>query len=106
VRKKKKRVSEERPEYYARTVVVLRCVPANFDNPEGEPASVITLGHVKDGSVGPWVIDVPDSRKLAVGLLIALATNSDEFAQKLLDDHFAADDHGHFVWPDEPYQLW
>lgn len=93
----------ERPEFLARNVSVLNCTPGNCHHADGEPASIITLGHVLNDEINPWVISMHDSRLLVVSLLVVLATNDDDFAQRLLDQHFPADEDGTFKWPDQPY---
>ncbi len=46
-----------------------------------------------------------DSRLLVTKLLVALRDLDDDFAQKLLDDHFGADGDGDFIWPQTPKWL-
>lgn len=89
---------DERAEFTARPVCVLDCQPGNYDSPDGDPASIITLSD-RRGLVCPWAISAADSRLLAVKLLVSLASQGDEFAQKVLDDEFPADEQGHFIWP-------
>lgn len=98
----KKRRSGERPEFWASNVVLLNCMPGNYDGAKGEPAVIVTVG-TRSGDVSPLVLNLDDSQKLVAKLLVALATNDDKFAQFLLDKHFAADAKGHFKWPDRPY---
>lgn len=95
---------DERPEYYAVEVCLLDCAPGNFDHATGAPASVVTIGK-NDMSVEPLVFTIEDTKNLAVKALVSLATYDDRFAQRLLDDFFAADDQGRFIWPSEPYDL-
>jgi len=89
----------ERPEFYVRKVCLLNCTSGNLDSATGEPATIITLGSIKDASVNPLVLDMRDSRLLAVKLLVALATNHDEFARKVLDELFPSNEDGDFCWP-------
>jgi hypothetical protein len=71
--------------------------PANYDHDNGEPSTVITLAHVDD--IEPIVLSLDDSRRLAAQLLVALFTNDDEFAKKVLEAHFPHDKDGHYHWP-------
>ena len=90
---------KERPEYHAIPVVLLTSAPATFDHADGEPAAVVTIAR-KD-IIEPLVFNFADARKLAVAMLVVLATYDDEFAKKLLDHNFPADDDGNFKWPEE-----
>lgn len=94
-------IEDERAEFYVRTVSVMDCTPGNYDHAAGEPASIITLGNIKSGEINPWALSMRDSRLLAVKLLVALATNHDKFAQRVLDEQFAANEEGEFVWPND-----
>ena len=96
---------EERPTFHAVPVVVLNYMPCNYDHEDGEPASVLTVAR-QNLCIEPLVFSTGDTRKLITGALITLASYDDAFAQKLLDDHFAADSDGNFQWPDEPLPDW
>jgi hypothetical protein len=88
----------ERPEFHATEVSLMSVIPGNYDHAEGEKAVIVTMGK-KDMSIEQFVFSMDDGRTLVTKVLVALATYDDEFAQKLLDDHFTADNDGNFVWP-------
>ena len=88
---------EERPEYYAIAVTLLHCTAANYEHAKGERACIVTIG--RKAVIEPLVFSMDDSRKLVTRLLVALATNKDEFARKLLDDNFPTDEEHDFRWP-------
>ncbi len=97
--------SENRPEYHATEVSLMSCNPANFDGSDGEEAVVFFIART-DLSIEPMVMSQSDARDLVTKVLVALATERDEFAGKLLDDHFASDELGEFRWPNRPYGTW
>ena len=88
---------DERPLFNAVQVDVLGCSAANLDHADGEPATTITVA--RGSGIEPLVISMCDTRRLVTMLMVALASNHDEFAQKVLDDLFPADDDGNFHWP-------
>lgn len=79
-------VKEERPEYYGIVVQLLHGVPAHYDHPDGEPASIVAIG--RKGLIEPLVFSTRDTQRLVAALLVSLATANDEFAQKVLDGNF------------------
>jgi hypothetical protein len=99
-------VEIDRPEYYAVKVRLMDCKPGNYEHATGIPATIVTISRSRGDLIEPLVFPISDTRELITKALVALATNHDDFAQKLLDDHFGADDEGHFMWPSEPYELW
>lgn len=89
---------EKRAEYFVRKVCLLTCTAGNLDTARGEPATIVTLGGIRDASVNPLVLDLRDSRSLIVKMLVALAVHDDVFAQRVLD-LFPADEEDNFCWP-------
>ena len=88
---------KERIEYVVAKVTLLESGPSRFDHDKGEPAAVLTIG--RRDSIEALAFDMADARMLATAMLITLATYGDEFARKLLDGNFPADDEGKFKWP-------
>lgn len=87
----------ERPEYHAVEVCLMDCKPGNFDDATGESCTIVTIS--REDLIEPLVFRMQDARKLITKALIALATCEDDFAQKVLGDHFDADDDGSYIWP-------
>ncbi len=91
------------PEFHVVVVHLMDCAPGNFDRPDGTAATIVTIarGHM----IEPLVFSLDDSRRLATKLLVSLATAENQFARKLLDEHFGANADGYFIWPDESGDL-
>ncbi|CAN5530081.1 hypothetical protein BH09PLA1_BH09PLA1_25140 [soil metagenome] len=87
----------ERPEYRAAKTRVMEVTAGNYDHAEGERAIVVTIarGHY----IQPLVFPIDDAKQLVAQALVALATYDDVFAQRLLDDNFAADANDDFIGP-------
>jgi hypothetical protein len=80
----------------------MNLAPGNLDHAEGEEIVIITIARGAD--IEPLVFSMDDAKLMAAKLLVAMATNGDEFAQKLLDDNFPADDDGFFIWPEPEFE--
>ena len=85
----------KRPRFRAKEVTLLECEPGSFDD-NGEAATVITLA--TKSHIEPVVINLADSRKLVVEMLVCLHSNDDEIAAKILADSFSVKD-GQYCWP-------
>lgn len=90
----------KRPEYMVTKAYLMKSAPGNFDHANGEPAAIVTIG--RKSSIEPLAFNMADTRKLALALLVTLATYEDLFARKLLDENFPTKDSGEFKWPHEP----
>jgi hypothetical protein len=94
----------ERPEFKAELVNVLnvmQVMPGNLDHANGEEIIIVTVANEDD--IQPLAFRLHDAKRLVCKLLASLG-GSDEFASKLLDDHFPSEGE-HYVWPSEPYDL-
>ncbi len=98
-------LEEQRPEFRAEYVSLLDCKAGNLHAADGAPVTIVTIAH--GIRVEPLTFSERDSQRLALRTLVALATNEDEFAQKVLSELFPCDDNGHYHWPkasdDEPH---
>ncbi|CAN5407485.1 hypothetical protein BH09PLA1_BH09PLA1_01460 [soil metagenome] len=88
---------DERPEFRAVISRLLEMIPGNYDHNEGAEAVIMTVAHGDD--IEPMAFPLDDARNIVTDALVALATCDDAFAQRLLNDHFAGNDEGDFVWP-------
>lgn len=97
--------AEERPVFNAVPAVVMSYMPGNVDHADGDPASILTIAKT-DMSIEPLLFGLDDTKKLITRALVTLASYDDAFAQKLLDEHFDADNEGNFIWPCRPPPEW
>src|SRR5262245_2415618 len=91
-----------RQEFYACNAVLLDCTPGHLEHARGKSVTTVALGR-SDGEISNWVLYLADTRKLAVQLLVSLATSHDAFAIRLLEEHFPSNASGDFQWPKRPY---
>src|SRR4051794_37725080 len=93
-------IDNERPEFKAADARVMDVISGNFEHDAGEPAVIVTIA--MGDHIEPLAFPVEEAKKFICKGLVALATMNDVFAQKLLDDHFPADNDAQFIWPPEP----
>jgi hypothetical protein len=82
---------EEKP-IYLNVMTLLDCTPGRADQPgTGEPISIVTFSH-KGEVLPPMLVNVRDTKKLAVCLLSNLAHHGDEKAKRIMAEYFTYDE--------------
>lgn len=70
-------------------VDVIDCIAGNTPNAEGRPISILTLAHLGELEQ-PLCISYEDSKRLVTLLLQSLADHGNDFAIRLMEEHFAS----------------
>src|SRR4051794_17930488 len=72
-----------------KVVHVMDCVPGRTSL--GQPITILTLGH--NGEIEePMMLDIPDTKRLVVDLLVSLREHGNDLAGDLIRTHFTGAD--------------
>ena len=91
----------KRPRFLSKRMMFIACEAGNLRHENGDTIAIITLAGKESGDIMPVFLTMKDTQRLAAELLIALWTNDDDFAGKVLMEKFPHDQNGHFHWPVE-----